>query len=237
MIDFNDIETIDYAETACSFTREAIASDGYYQAQKTPTCKEILGRRYKGTSTPDAVRVLWSTPREVIVYLEGPYGKYDLDAAASVENIVCEKFYSQETNCLIPWWGKNKHVWLNPPYIQPDTFVKKAIEQKERNNRIDILLPADNSTGWYTEVRQHAAEIIWIEADLTEAIDGNEYARSGRLAFTSAETGKAVVGNNKGSVIFNKRELKEGVVQQTHYIPSTSICRSVKNKRAKVRKE
>lgn len=67
----------------------------------------------------------------------------------------------------------------------------------EHNNQIDILLPADNSTAWFTEARQHAAEIIWIEADLTEDIDGNEYARSGRLAFISGETGKAVDGNNK----------------------------------------
>ncbi|ALT58180.1 Dam methylase [Escherichia phage JMPW2] len=98
MKDFNDIETIDFAETGCSFTREAIAFGGYYQALKTPTCKEISGRRYKGTNTPDVVRDLWSTPREVIAYLEGRYGKYDLDAAASEENKVCEKFYSQETN-------------------------------------------------------------------------------------------------------------------------------------------
>lgn len=236
MKDFNDIETIDFAETGCSFTREAIASGGYYQALKTPTCKEISGRRYKGTNTPDAVRDLWSTPREVIAYLEGRYGKYDLDAAASEENKVCEKFYSQETNCLKRWWGKNKHVWLNPPYSRPDIFVKKAIEQMEHNNQIDILLPADNSTAWFTEARQHAAEIIWIEADLTEDIGGNEYARSGRLAFISGETGKAVDGNNKGSVIFIMRELKEGEVQQTHYIPITSICPSVKNKRAKLRK-
>lgn len=74
MKDFNDIETVDFAETGCSFTREAIASCGYYQALKTPTCKEISGRRYKGTNTPDAVRDLWSTPREVIAYLEGVMG-------------------------------------------------------------------------------------------------------------------------------------------------------------------
>lgn len=235
MKDIEDISTIDFAETGCSFTREALAVSGYYSAVKTPTCKEISGRRYKGTNTPDAVRDLWSTSREVIAYMEGRYGKYDLDAAASEDNKVCEKFYSQETNCLKRWWGKNKHVWLNPPYSRPDAFVKKAIEQMEHGNQIDMLLPADNSTAWFTEARRNAAEIIWIEGDLYHDLDGTEYSRSGRLAFISGETGKPVDGNNKGSVIFIMRQLAEGEKQKTHYVSIADICPSVKNKRARAR--
>ncbi|MGD7149410.1 phage N-6-adenine-methyltransferase [Ralstonia pseudosolanacearum] len=234
MKDFYDIETIDFAETGCSFTREAIASGGYYQALKTPTCKEISGRRYKGTNTPDVVRDLWSTPREVIAYLEGRYGKYDLDAAASEENKVCEKFYSQKTNCLKRWWGSNKHIWLNPTYSHPDPFVKKAIEQMEHNNQIDMLLPGDNSTAWFAEARRNAAEIIWIEADITE-IDSQEYCRTGRLAFISGLTGKPVDGNNKGSVIFVMRKLKEGETQKTTYVSVADICPGVSRKKPRKR--
>ena len=235
MKDVNDNSTIDLAKTGCEFTAKSLATGGYYQHVITHTCSVISGRRYKGTNTPDAVRDLWSSPREVVAYMEGRYGKYDLDAAASEENKVCEKFYSKETNCLKRWWGKNNHVWLNPPYSRPDVFVKKAIEQMEHGNQIDMLLPADNSTAWFTEARRNAAEVIWIEADLHEDLDGTEYARSGRLAFISGETGKPVDGNNKGSVIFVMRQLREGEKQQTHYVSISDICPSVKNKRAKAR--
>lgn len=234
MKDINDAVTIDAMETGCEFSRNALIYGGYYRVQPLPKERIVSGRRYKGTNTPDVVRDLWSTPREVVAYMEGRYGKYDLDAAASEENKVCEKFYSQETNCLKRWWGKNKHVWLNPPYSRPDVFVKKAIEQMEHGNQIDMLLPADNSTAWFTEARRNAAEIIWIEADLNE-VDEVEFARSGRLAFISGQTGKPVDGNNKGSVIFVMRQLKEGEEQKTHYVSIANICPSVKNKRAKAR--
>ncbi|QXV76517.1 Dam-like N6-adenine methyltransferase [Escherichia phage BrunoManser] len=235
MKDENDKVTIDTFGTGCEFARAGLVTGGHYQYVRTRPEDIVSGRRYKGTNTPDAVRDLWSTPREVVAYMEGRFGKYDLDAAASEENKVCDKFYSQETNCLKRWWGKNKHVWLNPPYSRPDVFVKKAIEQMEHGNQIDMLLPADNSTAWFTEARRNAAEIIWIEGDLWEDIDGTEFARSGRLAFISGATGKQVDGNNKGSVLFVIRQLKEGETQQTHYVSIADICPSVKNKRAKAR--
>lgn len=104
----------------------------------------------------------------------------------------------------------------------------------EHDNQIDILLPADNSTAWFIEAQQSAAEIIWITGEVWEE-DGVEYARTGRLAFISGLTGEPVSGNNKGSVIFVMRELKEGETQQTHYVKIGDICPSVKNKRAKAR--
>lgn len=220
-----------------NFAVSALISGGHYQPVRQHPDFVVSGRRYKGTNTPDAVRDLWSTPPEVVAYMVGRYGEYDLDAAASENNKVCEKFYSQETNCLKRWWGKNKHVWLNPPYSRPDMFVKKAIEQMEHGNQIDMLLPADNSTAWFTEARRNAAEIIWIEGDITTDIEHPdiEFSRSGRLAFVSGSTRKPVDGNNKGSVIFVMRTLQPGEVQQTHYVAITDICPSVKNKRAKAR--
>ena len=104
----------------------------------------------------------------------------------------------------------------------------------EHGNQIDILLPADNSTAWFVEAQKNAAEIIWITGEVWEE-DGIEYARTGRLAFISGLTGEQVSGNNKGSVIFVMRELKEGEQQQTHYVGISEICPSVKNKRAKAR--
>lgn len=217
-----------------TFIGNALATGGYYQAVKPNQYYKVTGNRYNGSNTPDVVRDLWSTPSELVAWMEIEYGDYDIDAAASKENAVCEKFYSKETNCLKRWWGSNKHIWLNPPYSNITPFVKKAIEQMEHNNQIDILLPCDTSTGWFYEAQQKAAEIIWITGEVYQE-EGIEYSRTGRLAFTSALTGKPVQGNNKGSVIFIMRELKEGEQQKTRYVKISDICPSVADRRARKR--
>nr|CAK1610736.1 DNA methyltransferase [Przondovirus K11] len=144
------------------------------------------------------------------------------------------KFYDEKTDCLKRWWGKNKHVWLNPPYSFPDPFILKAIEQMEHDNQIDILLPGDNSTAWFRDAQKAAAEIIWIVADVEEDDDGNQLSRSGRLAFINGLSGKPV-DNNKGSVIFIMRKLKPGEEQKTLYIPVSEICPSLAKKRMRKR--
>lgn len=217
-----------------TFIGNALATGGHYQAVKPNQYYKVTGNRYNGSNTPDVVRDLWSTPSELVAWMEIEYGDYDIDAAASKENAVCEKFYSKETNCLKRWWGSNKHIWLNPPYSNITPFVKKAIEQMEHGNQIDILLPCDTSTGWFYESQQKAAEIIWITGEVYQE-DGTEYSRTGRLAFTSALTGKPVQGNNKGSVIFIMRELKEGEQQKTRYVKISDICPSVADRRARKR--
>ena len=217
-----------------TFIGNALATGGHYQAVKPNQYFKVTGNRYNGSNTPDIVRDLWSTPSELVAWMESEYGDYDIDAAASEENAVCEKFYSKETNCLKRLWGSNKHIWLNPPYSNITPFVKKAIEQMEHNNQIDILLPCDTSTGWFYEAQQRAAEIIWITGEVYQE-GGTEYSRTGRLAFTSALTGKPVQGNNKGSVIFIMRELKEGEQQKTRYVKISDICPSVAERRARKR--
>ena len=217
-----------------TFIGNALATGGHYQAVKPNQYFKVTGNRYNGSNTPDVVRDLWSTPSELVAWMESEYGDYDIDAAASKENAVCEKFYIKETNCLKRWWGSNKHIWLNPPYSNITPFVKKAIEQMEHNNQIDMLLPCDTSTGWFYEAQQRAAEIIWITGEVYQE-DGTEYSRTGRLAFTSALTGKPVQGNNKGSVIFIMSELKEGEHQKTRYVKISDICPSVADRRARKR--
>lgn len=229
--------TLEQAERE-SMVADCLATGGHYQALLTPKSLVISGRRYNGTKTPDSVRDLWSTHRDVIAYMEARYGKYDLDAAASERNAVCEKFFAEELNCLKRWWGRNKHVLLNPPFSNPLPFVLKAVEQAQHDNQIDMLLPADNSTAWFRIAQMHAAEIIWIVGDVEIEKTGendDEFklnaCRSGRLAFLSGDTGKPVDLNNKGSVFFIMRKLQPGEVQQTHYFPVSEICASVKNKR------
>ncbi|QJT70564.1 UNVERIFIED_ASMBLY: putative DNA N-6-adenine-methyltransferase [Shigella phage 2019SD1] len=165
-----------------TFIGNALATGGHYRAVKPNQYYKVTGNRYNGSNTPDIVRDLWSTPSEVVEWMESEYGDYDIDAAASKENAVCEKFYSKETNCLKRWWGSNKHIWLNPPYSNITPFVKKAIEQMEHNNQIDILLPCDTSTGWFYEAQQKAAEIIWITGEVYRRTEQNIPAQDALLS-------------------------------------------------------
>lgn len=241
---FQEEEEITYQEVLDQQQRDsALYLGGHYQAVLPCKYYAVTGNRYNGTTTPDVVRDAWMSPKEVIQWLENRYGKYDLDAAADAGNAVCEKFFDEKLNCLKRWWGKNKHVYLNPPYSHIDPFVTKAIEQLEHGNQIDMLLPADPTTAWFYDAMKSAAEIIFITGEVKQhsytGKDGEillkEISRTGRLAFTSALTGKPVQGNNKGSVIFVMRRLLPGEIQQTHYIPISEICPSVNNRVAKAR--
>lgn len=239
MKDEFDTETQDAFETfedlmTANYLAESLITGGHYQSVIGKPFFKVSGNRYAGSKTPDAVRDLWSTPKEVVEYMANRYGDYNLDAAASEQNAVCELFITKEEDCLEVDWGNNAHIWLNPPYSNPDPFVLKAIEQMENGNQIDMLLPADNSTAWFRDAQRHAAEIIWITGETWEE-GGKQYSRTGRLAFTSALSGQPVQGNNKGSVIFVMRKLNEGESQKTHYVPISDICPSVMNKRAKAR--
>ena len=224
-ITFEEIDT-QYKIANC------LATGGHYQAVKPNQFYAVTGNRFAGSKTADKFRDKWRTPPEIVKWLERRYRPFDLDAAASETNAVCEKFYDESTNCLKRWWGKGKHVFLNPPYSNPDPFVLKAIEQMEHDNQIDILLNADNSTAWFRDAQKNAAEIIFIVADVDEE---NKTSRTGRLSFISEETGEATQGNNKGSVIFVMRTMQEGESQQTHYVPITEIFHDLLSKKAKKR--
>lgn len=72
----------------------------------------------------------WATPQELFDRLNKIF-RFNLDAAATLENAKCNEFYTKEENGLSrPWHG---NVWLNPPYgRQIGAWVKKAYEEVTR---------------------------------------------------------------------------------------------------------
>jgi hypothetical protein len=75
----------------------------------------------------------WATPQELFDRLNKIF-RFNLDAAATLENAKCNEFYTKEENGLSrPWHG---NVWLNPPYgRQIGAWVKKAYEEVTRGGR------------------------------------------------------------------------------------------------------
>lgn len=91
----------------------------------------------------------WATPQELFDRLNKIF-RFNLDAAATLENAKCNEFYTKEENGLSrPWHG---NVWLNPPYgRQIGAWVKKAYEEVTRGRAASVvlLLPARTDTAWY----------------------------------------------------------------------------------------
>ena len=51
----------------------------------------------------------WTTPRELFDRLDAMLGPFDLDAASSNENALCEQHYTIEDDALrIPWGGGSR---------------------------------------------------------------------------------------------------------------------------------
>lgn len=133
----------------------------------------------------------WRTPPELFAALDVEFD-FVLDAAADEHNALCEHFINEEQDTLkISWeWmvPRRGYVWMNPPYSNPLPFVKKAAHEHFYHHiGCVMLLPADTSVSWFSEIVKSAQEVRFITA--------------GRLAFISSETSKPVAGNNKGSLL------------------------------------
>lgn len=170
----------------------------HYQALLAPTCFKVSGRSWAGSSTPDIVRDAWQTPKWLFNFFDRMAGGFEIDAAASKENALCEKYWTEEDDALSFDWPAKSKIWLNPPYSKPLPWVEHVAKQAEMYGcHIYMLLPDDVSTLWFRRAKDSAAEIWFLTHDGVEGRQG----KSGRVSFVNALTGKEGQGNNKGSFV------------------------------------
>lgn len=131
----------------------------------------------------------WATPPEVVENIKKLTGiNFDLDACANAQNAKCEEFIGEEQDTLVTEWGRNRRVFMNPPYGNPLPFVVKAARECYlRYNHVAVLLNADTSTRWFKVCEHFASKIYFITG--------------GRIAFLDYRTGKRVKGNTKPQMI------------------------------------
>jgi site-specific DNA-methyltransferase (adenine-specific) len=95
----------------------------------------------------------WATPIDYWTILNDLY-KFDVDAAASQSNKLCEKWFGLDhhdplrTDGLKSEWDGNE-IWINPPYgrIIGEWIAKAHIESNSKN--ITMLLPSRTDTKWF----------------------------------------------------------------------------------------
>lgn len=105
---------------------------------------------YTGSKTPLEQRNLWQTPLPLFVALDAEFC-LTLDAAASADNALCNRYITEEQNTLeTPWadyLSNPGYVWLNPPYSDITPFVQKAADESKNQIGTVMLVPADTSVG------------------------------------------------------------------------------------------
>ena len=92
----------------------------------------------------------WPTPRDFYEKYHEKY-RFTLDVAATKENALCTRFFTEEDNALIQDWS-GEVCWMNPPYGREiKKFMKKAYEESLKGTTIVCLVPSRTDTFWWHE--------------------------------------------------------------------------------------
>lgn len=111
----------------------------------------------------------WRTPRALFDRLNRQWGPFDLDAAASEDNHLCDVWLTESAasdGLTVDWRNAGAHrVWLNPPYGRGITgkWVAKAYAESLKGCRVVLLLPARTDAAWFHDlVKPHAFHLEFI---------------------------------------------------------------------------
>ena len=120
----------------------------------------------------------WETPWEFFRLCSKLFGPFDLDAAASEHNALCDRFFSREDNALVRTWIGSR-VWCNPPYGRDiHKWVSKAFVEVANGNAgsVAMLVPARTDVAWFHRLIFCNPFDVWVQV----------YFVLGRLLFGSA---------------------------------------------------
>lgn len=115
----------------------------------------------------------WETPRDLFDRCDEIW-HFDLDAASSDKNALCERHFTKEDDALEQSWGGHT-LWLNPPYGSAiAAFVKKAAMESRKPGTVVVgLLPARTDTRWWWDwVVPYAAEVQFLKGRVRFCVDG-----------------------------------------------------------------
>jgi phage N-6-adenine-methyltransferase len=104
--------------------------------------------------TPDD----WATPWPLVRELEAEFGAFELDPAATSESAKAPRFFTKTQDGLGQPWAP-AHVFLNPPYSDVETWIRKAILEADRGGLVVAVLPARTDRNWWHDLLTPNAEI------------------------------------------------------------------------------
>jgi phage N-6-adenine-methyltransferase len=90
---------------------------------------------------------VWSTPQHVFDALNAEFN-FTLDPCSDGFNAKCPKFYSIYDSGLAHDWG-TEVVFMNPPYSDCKTWMRKAYEASQSGATVVCLVPSRTDTVWW----------------------------------------------------------------------------------------
>ena len=120
----------------------------------------------------------WRTPRHVFDYFDDRFS-FDLDAASSAQNALCDRYLTIEDNALeVDWTGLGvRSVWCNPPYgREVGKWVEKCRREADKGIRVCALVFARTDTRWWHDHIMGRARMV--------------YLFRGRVKFGRSDTGE-----------------------------------------------
>ena len=132
-------------------------------------------RAYSHSATPEEDRDKRQTPKSVFNRIQEIVNIPIIhDLAAEDHTAKCGSYWTIEDDSFSKSWigeageivettkALNFAFWLNPPYSDPEPWLKKAVEEAKNGLFIVGLLPDDRSTGWYKKYIEDAAQFVYI---------------------------------------------------------------------------
>ena len=134
-----------------------------------------MGFTSSGGAAYSSERNDWETPPDIFERCNSIW-HFNLDAASSDENALCDRHYTLKDDGLnLSWGGSQGRVWCNPPYGREiGKWVKKAYEESLLGTIVVMLLPARTDTKWFHDYVLRADEIVLLKGRLKFRINGVE---------------------------------------------------------------
>jgi phage N-6-adenine-methyltransferase len=107
----------------------------------------------------------WQTPQHLFRFLDSLY-RFTVDVAASESNTKCKRFWTRDTDGLARTWRTTDIHWMNHPYSQSASWVRKAHDPSKRGVVSVALLPNRSATGWYRDYVVPSALIVQLHGHI-----------------------------------------------------------------------
>lgn len=114
----------------------------------------------------------WETPN---IELKKAMVNYDilpfLDVCATDRNAKFSNYFTENDDALNQDWNHN--FFMNPPYSQIKTWMKKAFDEHKKNN-VDglILTQSKTDTKWWHEFVEGIAEVHFVKGRVKFLLNG-----------------------------------------------------------------
>ena len=107
----------------------------------------------------------WRTPPEFFAACAKEFGPFDMNAAATSESALCQRYFTIADDALVQDWG-TATVWCNPPYSALAAWVEKACRAARAGATVVMLVPASTDTGWWHDGVSAATEVRFLRGRL-----------------------------------------------------------------------